>query len=377
VIDFRYHLISIIAVFLALAIGIVLGTTALNSALLDDLRANIQSLAQDKEDLRGQVAELQSRVDDVGTFTEATAGPLLADRLAGREVVVVAAPGAPGEVREAAAAAVEDAGGEVVGPVLLQPDYLTREPAELDELVERLAPEGVDLPEGGSSERLAALLAGVLVTSNASADPGADEAAVTTDQVLDGLRDAGLVRVQGETPEPASLAVLVAPPGLVEDETVDEEAAARDQQALVELALALQSRAVAAVVTGPDDPPGAAGLLATIRGDGALAEQISTVDDAGSPQGRVATVFGLLEEWRGGVGHYGRGDRTSGPLPVPLPAGLPPPDSVEPRAGAETGTGTALGRAEPGDALRGRLTGRDLLGLGPLAPAPRGVPTAR
>ncbi|MDP9408517.1 MAG: copper transporter, partial [Actinomycetota bacterium] len=324
-IDFRYHLISIIAVFLALAIGIVLGTTALNSALLDDLRANISSLTQDKDDLRGQVADLQTRLDDAGAFTEATASALLAGRLAGRQVVVLAAPGAPGDVREAVVAGVEDAGGEVVGPVLLQADYLTREPAEVDDLVRRLAPAGVTLPAGSGAERLGSLLASVLVTTSTTAPgatgPDAPDATTTTDRVLDGLRDAGLVRVQGETPEPAPLAVLVAAPGPVEGEAVDEEVLRQEQQALLALALAFRSRSLGTVVAGPDEPPGGRGLVATLRADDAVADQLSSVDDAGSPQGRVATVFSLLEAWRGGVGHYGRGDRTSGPLPVPLPAG--------------------------------------------------------
>ena len=43
VVDFRYHLVSIIAVFLALAIGIVIGTTALNGALLDNLKGSINA----------------------------------------------------------------------------------------------------------------------------------------------------------------------------------------------------------------------------------------------------------------------------------------------------------------------------------------------
>ena len=38
-IDFRYHLVSIIAVFLALAIGIVVGSTALQPAVESGLRA--------------------------------------------------------------------------------------------------------------------------------------------------------------------------------------------------------------------------------------------------------------------------------------------------------------------------------------------------
>ena len=42
VISFRYHLVSIVAVFLALALGIVVGTTALNGPITKDLRNQVE-----------------------------------------------------------------------------------------------------------------------------------------------------------------------------------------------------------------------------------------------------------------------------------------------------------------------------------------------
>ena len=42
-IDFRYHLVSIVAVFLALAIGIVLGSTELQGTTIDALRRHART----------------------------------------------------------------------------------------------------------------------------------------------------------------------------------------------------------------------------------------------------------------------------------------------------------------------------------------------
>ncbi len=53
-IDFRYHLVSIVAVFLALAIGIVLGTTALNGPITSRLRSLETSLRSEADSLRTQ-----------------------------------------------------------------------------------------------------------------------------------------------------------------------------------------------------------------------------------------------------------------------------------------------------------------------------------
>ena len=52
VIDFRYHLVSIVAVFLALALGIVVGATALRGPLVDELKDNSNRLKDSNEVLR-------------------------------------------------------------------------------------------------------------------------------------------------------------------------------------------------------------------------------------------------------------------------------------------------------------------------------------
>ena len=50
-IDFRYHLVSLIAVFLAVALGIVIGTTALNEPILADIKNQVSALEKDKRSL--------------------------------------------------------------------------------------------------------------------------------------------------------------------------------------------------------------------------------------------------------------------------------------------------------------------------------------
>ena len=43
-IDFRYHVVSLVAVFLALALGVLLGTTQLSGVVSDDLRGQVRQL---------------------------------------------------------------------------------------------------------------------------------------------------------------------------------------------------------------------------------------------------------------------------------------------------------------------------------------------
>ena len=51
-IDFRYHLVSLISVFLALAVGIVLGAGPLKEAIGDTLTGEVDKLRARAADLR-------------------------------------------------------------------------------------------------------------------------------------------------------------------------------------------------------------------------------------------------------------------------------------------------------------------------------------
>ena len=62
-IDFRYHLVSLIAVFMAIALGIIIGTTALNEPILADIKNQVSDLEGDKRSLEDRTQLLQARLD--------------------------------------------------------------------------------------------------------------------------------------------------------------------------------------------------------------------------------------------------------------------------------------------------------------------------
>ena len=92
-IDFRYHLVSIVAVFLALAIGIVLGTTALNGPLTSRLRSLEGTLRAESDSLRAQKNQLQLQIGGDQAFAQAAAPLLLPRLLEGQSVVAGHRPG--------------------------------------------------------------------------------------------------------------------------------------------------------------------------------------------------------------------------------------------------------------------------------------------
>ena len=88
-IDFRYHLVSLIAVFLAVALGIVIGTTALNEPILADIENQVTALEQDKRSLEDRTQQLQAQLDTADAFDEAVAPALVDGALAGSSVLLV------------------------------------------------------------------------------------------------------------------------------------------------------------------------------------------------------------------------------------------------------------------------------------------------
>ncbi len=59
-INFRYHVVSLTAVFLALAIGLVVGTAALNGPVADSLEGQVTGLRKDNQNWRQRSATWRS-----------------------------------------------------------------------------------------------------------------------------------------------------------------------------------------------------------------------------------------------------------------------------------------------------------------------------
>src|SRR4051812_17914828 len=109
-INFRYHIVSLMAVFLALSVGIVIGVT---------LRPSVdEGLAAQAAQDRKQVQELRAELDRRNTldryrdaYAQDISGYLTAGALDGTNVALFLMPDAPGAVTSALKAAVTQAGG--------------------------------------------------------------------------------------------------------------------------------------------------------------------------------------------------------------------------------------------------------------------------
>ncbi|RCV54221.1 copper transporter [Marinitenerispora sediminis] len=344
-IDFRYHLVSIVAIFLALTVGIVLGTTMLQDPLLNTLQSETSQLREQSEDLRAEkdVADQINAGDDqlVGAF----AGEMLADQLTGARIVVVEAPGVDDELRAGLTSRIEQAGGTVPGRLSLTDKFLDPEQsAFVNELTDQLA-EGVELPRGNAYERAGAELAQVLIAPEEDAedeeprDAPADgedaeerEPALDPEAVLGGFAEGGLLTQHGDVAQRADLVLVLAPAEPFaaaageQAQGMEDDTAAPGNAAVLALTRAFDAAAGGAVLAGGTSSIEAGGLLAQARAEEA---GFTTVDTAGSTSGDVVTVLALAITLQGRSGHYGIGEGVDNYLPDPLPQPTRPNDSPE------------------------------------------------
>jgi hypothetical protein len=230
VIDFRYHVVSIVAVFLALAIGIVLGSTELQGTTIDVLRNTSQQIKNQYDATHARNVELNQQVNADQAFAQAAEAQLLDGLLSGQRVVVVNAPGASGSVVTGVTKALRDAGATVAGEVNLQPKLLDASQSNqqfLTQLVQQLAAPGSVSANGTGLQQAARLLGSVILTKstdpNGSTSGSASGGSLATSArtILQGYAQAGLLSISGQPSAPATLAVVVTPSSAPSDGVSD------------------------------------------------------------------------------------------------------------------------------------------------------------
>jgi hypothetical protein len=305
VINFRYHVVSITSVFLALAIGLVLGTAALNGPVANDLNTRVTDLRQANSQLRGQVADLDKQVHGRDGFVKQVAPTLLAGRLTGRTVLVVTLPGAVPEQVQGVQSMLQLGGATVTGTLGFTDTFV--DPARSDDAVDlatRLVPPGVtSLPANNNgAETAGALLGRVFAAGKADVPAAARTAIVAGFQQLDMVKASDQVA-------PAEAVVIIAGPPL------SGRDADRRNAGVLTLVGQLATSFGRDVVAAPT-AAGGGNVVAAVRADDALQPTVSTVDTLGSAEGQLAAALALAEAYAGKAGHYGTGDGATAPVPT-------------------------------------------------------------
>ena len=118
-IDFRYHLVSLISVFLALAVGVVLGAGPLQNSLGTALNDQVTSLRENRKAMQTQLEQTEAAVNNRDDYITAAATAYLPGALEGKKVALAALPEAKSDDIDTIATQIETAGGTIDGRVSL------------------------------------------------------------------------------------------------------------------------------------------------------------------------------------------------------------------------------------------------------------------
>lgn len=372
-INLRYHIVSLTAVFLALGIGVLLGGTYLDKYMVDQLdesitnaEARIRETSAENDRLRGDIGDAEARnraLLDLGTTQ------LFGSKLVDVPVVVVAAEGVDETVRRNVLRAVANSGADFRGTLTVTEDFET-----LDDERAATVAEALDLSASTASAVKSQLIdqfgaalavAGAAVEEPApgtmpdettttapegaettSTLPGADTTVAADPNATTTVPPTGIdpdtgLPVEQPAPEapiqPEVLTVMIEQ-GLLAFEapsTSSEPAPLLAEQGYRFLFVSGEEPAVpddafllpvlrrmadagpmpVAVATPTPSSPDVDTVVSTARTDAELSRLVSTVDNLESFNGVTSSILALDEIGRGARGHYGEGRGAAAPLP--------------------------------------------------------------
>jgi hypothetical protein len=332
VIDFRYHLVSIVAVFLALAIGIVLGAAELQGPTYNLLNGTTAKLQNELNQANSQrdMAEEQANAGDA--YAEAVEPVVLRNLLAGQKLLIVTEPGAQGSVVSGITSAANDAGAEVTGQINLQAKFFDTSDTTQDSLnqinLDVASHAGLTLDNTETYQQQAAqvIASQILTKSPLSATgvgqdgTGQDTSAAT---MLSAYAYAGFLTTSGQPATEATLAVVITPQTAPSDGSADPL-----DQILVPVAQELAATSAATVVAGSSAGSGTGSPIAVLRSNN-VANQVSTIDDADYVSGQSVVIEALAIQLSGGKpGSYGfasNGANAVAPSAAPTATASPSP----------------------------------------------------
>jgi len=315
VISLRYHIVSLVAVFLALALGIVVGSTVLQEGTVSVLRATSDRVRKESDENSRRNVELAKQNGDLQRFGASVLPQLVQDRLKGRSVVLVDTDKVDSGLRDGVRKVLEDAGAEVDGQITFADDRLALgADADRTAMARLLAVDAADpdVLRGELVKKLAARLA----TSTALPQEDGQRASdmLTGLQDADFLADLKLSRplAAGTDPFPrqGSIFVLLGPAAAA-------TTALAPNTFLVPLAdqVSTQTGGPVAGAEAAAVPKETSWILA-LRDNRAVSRRVSGIDSVDTVHGQLALVQALqgsLQQLP--AGQYGTKDGASGLLP--------------------------------------------------------------
>ena len=292
-IDFRYHLVSLISVFLALAVGVVLGAGPLQNSLGTALNDQVTSLRTDRNSLQAKLEQTSTAVNERDSYIAAAAQSFIPGTLTGRSVAVVVMPEAKGEDIDAVIAQIEAAGGTINGRY-----QATTAWADVSRETFRSTYSGqftgymdsVSSTDGNTI--LGQGLGGALTTEG-------DKASALMDLLT--ASETPLITIDATATGAANAIVVIGPRSTTAGSNKATASADSGQDPSAwSSALIGTATAATTVVVGAADAPG--DVVATLRSADAA---VTTIDSVGQVTAAVSTPLALAATAAGTTGAYG------------------------------------------------------------------------
>jgi Copper transport outer membrane protein, MctB len=308
VISLRQHAISLAAVFLALAVGVVLGSGVLSNTLLSGLRDESKNLHGQINALNDQKNGLNEKLSAAEAFDAQLASRIVHDALNGKSVVIFRAPNANNDDVDAVSKIIGQSGGAVTGTVSLTQEFVDANSAEkLRSVVNSsILPAGAQLSTKlvDQGSQAGDLLGIALLINRDPAVPAVDDP--QRDTVLAALRDTGFIGYGNQHIGSANAAAVITGGGLRDD-------AGNQGVSLARFAAALAPHGSGVLLAGRDGSSAGTAAVAVARADAAVTSAISTVDNVNAESGRITAVLGVADLVNGGrTGQYGTGRGATG-----------------------------------------------------------------
>ncbi len=323
-IDFRYHLVSIVAVFLALAIGIVLGSTELQGPAYNLLDRTTSKLQNELSQVSGQRDAAQQQATEGEMYAQAVEPTVLHDLLAGQQLLIVTEPGAQSSVVGGISSAALAAGATVTGQINLATKFFDTSGTTQDSLnqttLDVAQAAGLQLDSSVTYQQQAAqvIASEILTTTAASSSGKSADQGTEASTMLQSYAASQFLSTTGQPAKPATLVVVVTPQNPPADGSADQL-----DQVLIPLATELAAKSSATVVVGSSAGSGAGSPIAVLRSNN-VSSQVSSVDDADQVSGQTVAMQALAVQLAGGkAGSYGftaNGATAIAPSPAPTPS---------------------------------------------------------
>ncbi len=293
-IHFRYHLVSLIAVFLALAIGVAMGATVIDRAIVDALRTQVSSAERRADQIKRDNDELKDEQARNSAYTLTLSKAVLKDSLSSVRVQVIAGEGLDKEQVQGFREEL-DIAGATVNPILwVARDYLSEERRATE--LEIIGAKG----EAALWKDVAAELSAEPEQSETSStEAPTSSTSTTTDSVIEALLSAEIFEQDGDAEADSSwnadiLVVLGGPTSVLHGN----------------IAATATAKALPTVLGELWNSDGSSTLdrgntLVKIRNDDKLRSQISTVDSLEREDGGTRLALVCEETIAGRIGQYG------------------------------------------------------------------------